>query len=108
MTSARSLGSRCEPSVASTMAAERVCSIASEESTSDGADKDDHRSRTKRELVDAEELEMALPIGSDEDPHERAQHKATRQQSARSPAIGGFSRIIVHERRVAAIYCGSA
>jgi hypothetical protein len=81
----------------------RVGSIAGEDCTSDCAGQDDGNGWKKRKLIDAEELEMTLPIGRDKDAHERAQQKATCEQHPRSPSIGGPGRVIVHRRRIAVI-----
>jgi len=57
----------------------RVGSIASEKSTSNCTCQNDGDGWTKRKLVDTEWLELTLPIGSDEDANQRAQHKATHE-----------------------------
>ena len=97
------LGSPLLRSPALTNATKWVGSIAGEEGPNDCASQNDRGSRAKRKLVDAEEPELPLPIGSDEDADECAEQEATREQRAGRPAIGGPNRVMLHGRRIAAV-----
>ena len=84
------------------MAAKRVRTITRQESANECTGENDGYSGTKRKRIDAEGLELLLPIGSDQDADEATKQKACYEPSTSGPAMGGSDRVILHEGRVAA------